>query len=123
MHRVKEECLAENQLRDLKVLVDFIYCYCKCRHGDRVKSNLGLSAEVESFLPKKIVLCDDCIELLLHGIQKRRNCPVDQKPTCRKCHIHCYSGEYRAKIREIMAFSGRKMIMRGRLDYLWHYFF
>jgi hypothetical protein len=22
-----------------------------------------------------------------------------------------------------MAYSGRKMVLRGRLDYLWHYYF
>ena len=67
--------------------------------------------------------CSECRGLLEHGLEKRRTCPLEPKPTCKNCRIHCYSREYRAKIREIMAFSGRKMILRGRLDYLWHYFF
>ena len=57
-----------------------------------------------------------------HGVKKRLACPLDPKPTCKSCHIHCYTPEQRQKIREIMAYSGRRMIMRGRLDYLWHYF-
>jgi hypothetical protein len=56
-------------------------------------------------------------------MEKRRRCPLDPKPSCKNCHIHCYSKEYRAQIREIMAFSGRRLILRGRLDYLWHYLF
>jgi hypothetical protein len=52
------------------------------------------------------------------------NCPLEaEKPTCKHCRIHCYDKTHREKVREIMSYSGRKLMMRGRLDYLWHYFF
>ena len=43
--------------------------------------------------------------------------------TCKHCHVHCYRPGHREKVREIMRFSGRHLILRGRLDLLWHYFF
>jgi hypothetical protein len=70
-----------------------------------------------------VTLCADCRALVEYALLKRRRCPLDPKPSCKHCHIHCYSKEHREQMKHIMAFSGRKMILRGRLDYLWHYFF
>jgi hypothetical protein len=111
------------QCRDLKVLVQFVRIYCQARHADAPRSPAELPEEVGTMFRRPVQLCPDCRGLLEHGLEKRRTCPLEPKPTCKNCRIHCYSREYRAKIREIMAFSGRKMILRGRLDYLWHYFF
>ena len=109
------------QRRDFKVLVDFIRVYCESRHGG--EADAPLPEELGETFGKEVRLCPGCRALLDYALLKRRNCPLDPKPSCKNCRIHCYSKEYRAMIREIMAFSGRKMVMRGRLDYLWHYFF
>jgi len=108
------------QKKDLKVLVNFIRVYCESRHGG---TDVAPCEELTVILGNVVHLCPDCRTLLGYALQKRRNCPLDPKPSCKNCRIHCYNKEYRAKICEIMAFSGKKMIMRGRLDYLWHYFF
>ena len=109
------------QLKDLRILVTFIRIYCAARHNGQ--NAAALPEELVGQFKKGIALCPACRALLDHALLKRRNCPLEPKPSCRHCHIHCYSTEYRAKIREIMAFSGRKMILRGRLDYLWHYYY
>lgn len=111
------------QLGDLKIMATFIKIYCHARHDRASQAGTDLPEELQPAFRKGLLLCPDCASLLAHGIQKRRSCPLDPKPTCKECHIHCYSREYRARIREIMAFSGRRMILRGRIDYLWHYFF
>lgn len=115
------EQLTNAQRKDLKVLIDFIRVYCAARH--REQGPVALPEGLAGRFRKDVSLCPDCQGLLTHALTKRRNCPLDPKPSCKQCHIHCYSKEYRARIREIMAFSGRRMIMRGRLDYLWHYLF
>ncbi len=117
------EQFTPKQLNDLKVMARFIEVYCHARHDRSSQALSDLPTALQPCFPKGLQLCPDCAALLDHGIRKRLNCPLDPKPTCKDCHIHCYSKEYRASIREIMAFSGRKMILRGRLDYLWHYFF
>jgi hypothetical protein len=118
-----EALLDKHQVADLKVLVRFVELYCSSRHRGTARTFEELPPEMAVVFRKPPVLCPECAELVCHGIQKRIKCPLDPKPSCKKCSIHCYSSEYRARVREIMAFSGRRMILRGRLDYLWHYFF
>lgn len=114
--------LTAAQIKDLQILASFISLFCHAHH-DRAKSG---ASEIPQFLcdagQQSRTICRDCGELLEYGINKRAVCPLQPKPACRSCHIHCYTPEYREKIRKIMAWSGRKMILRGRLDYLWHYF-
>jgi Nitrous oxide-stimulated promoter len=115
------EQFTSSQKKDIKVLVKFTEVYCGMKHGDR--SVYALESDLAGLFKHGVHLCPDCRALLDYALKKRSNCPLDPKPSCKHCHIHCYSREYRAKISEVMAFSGRRMIMRGRLDYLWHYLF
>ncbi|MBT0663787.1 nitrous oxide-stimulated promoter family protein [Geobacter pelophilus] len=115
--------LPSKQVKDLKVIVAFVSLYCRKKHHDREKVVVALPSEVGPKVSGGVNLCAVCAELVAYGIQKRKKCPLDPKPSCKNCRIHCYSGEYRARMKEIMAYSGRQMVMRGRLDYLWHYFF
>lgn len=116
------EDFTEKQQNDMKVLIAFIDIYCKTRHKKDKKPQMSLK---EAKLPVKDypVLCDECALLASYAIGKLRECPLSPKPSCKKCPIHCYSKEYRAKMKEVMAFSGKRMILRGRLDLLWHYLF
>lgn len=116
------ETLTKKQQNDMRILTDFVQVYCHARHDRSLRTPFEPPPELRHRYPKGVDLCPDCAGLLAHGIQKRRKCPLDPKPSCKHCRVHCYSKEYRAKIREVMAFSGRRMILRGRLDYLWHYF-
>lgn len=111
------EELTTKQQKDVRILVRFIELFCKAKHheGCGTVRIPGIDGEAK--------LCKDCEGLISYAVMKRKKCPLDPKPSCKHCHIHCYSKEYREKIREVMAFSGRKMLMRGRLDMLWHYFF
>lgn len=110
------------QIRDLQILADFIRLFCHAHHDRKTVGERELPEALRVAGHRDGTLCLDCAELLEHGMKKRAVCPLDPKPTCRNCHIHCYTPEYRQKIRKIMAYSGRKMILRGRIDYLWHYF-
>jgi hypothetical protein len=94
------------QEKDIRVLTTFIGTYCRGKHGSR-----------------KGELCGECSGLLDYAKQRRAKCPLDPKPDCKHCPIHCYAKAQRAKIREVMAYSGRRLLLRGRLDLLWHYFF
>jgi hypothetical protein len=48
---------------------------------------------------------------------------MDPKPACKHCPQHCYAPRYRDEIREVMRYSGRKLVMSGRVDYLVHLLF
>ncbi len=107
------EELTPQQLKELKIVARFMEVYCRAHHSDQQPDTVLTG----------FTLCGDCESLLAYAMGKRRKCPLDPKPSCKHCHIHCYSKDHRARMKEIMSFSGRHMIMRGRLDYLWHYFF
>ena len=112
--------LTPAQIADLAVLASFIGLYCKSKHANRIYQ---VPADLQRKMGKQLLLCRDCADLLEHGMKKRALCPLDPKPACKNCHIHCYTPEYRQQIRTIMAYSGKRMILKGRLDYLWHYYF
>ncbi len=60
---------------------------------------------------QKVELCSSCNELLEYVAKKLDKCPYEEnKPTCIYCKIHCYQKVERDRIREIMRFSGPKMI-------------
>jgi hypothetical protein len=117
-HALMEQ-LTNAQTKDLKLLFNFVRIYCGAKHGDQIKTNI----QVKNITVRETYLCRECAEVARHALAKRRNCLLEPKPSCKKCIVHCYGRDYRERIREIMAFSGRRMILRGRLDYLRHYFF
>ena len=114
----------ENIDKDTRILAQFIEVYCENKHPGRDKipwvPTDGYSGSIDKMSP---LLCQDCADLLNYSADRRRLCPLDPKPTCKKCEIHCYAPENRAKIREVMRFSGMQLIKRGRFDMIFHFFF
>jgi hypothetical protein len=72
---------------------------------------------------RPLELCPDCAKLAAHAFAKRMQCPLDPKPDCKHCPQHCYADKYRRQIREVMRYSGRRLVLSGRLDYLLHLLF
>ena len=97
---------AVREARALEILPRFTSVYCRSRHGG------GAGA-----------LCAECAEFLSYAAERRRRCPLDPKPSCKHCPVHCYRPGHREQVRRIMRFSGRHLILRGRLDLLWKYLF
>ena len=110
--------------RDLKVLALFIQIYCRYQHSRSDRSIVQLCThDVTAIAGKPVELCPDCKKLLAHSFVKRSHCPLNPKPMCKHCPCHCYHPKYREQIRQVMKYSGRNMVMRGRLDYLLHLLF
>lgn len=107
--------------RDLRTLARFIEVYCGYWHKDQPRSEPSLKGhDLTALLGRPIVLCEGCRKLLAHAVYKRSHCPLQPKPACKRCPRHCYHPLFRKQIREVMKFSGRRLVLRGRLDYLWH---
>ncbi|NLH48678.1 MAG: nitrous oxide-stimulated promoter family protein [Myxococcales bacterium] len=92
--------------KDQRILRRFVGIYCRAKHG-------GAKNE----------LCRDCADLLAYALRRLEACPLDPKPSCKKCPVHCYRAAERKKMREVMRFSGMQLIKHGRLDWLARYFF
>lgn len=119
MHGERE--ITKKERADIKILLRFVEIYCRENHNGSKKPFSYKFFDIKEIEKKEIFLCPECTKLIAYGLTMRLKCPHDPKPMCKKCHIQCYRGEYKSKIREVMKFSGIYLIKRGRLDLLYHY--
>ncbi len=113
---------AKHLRKDLRTLALFIRIYCAAKHGGREPVALR-GFDLVAITGNPLDLCPECTKLLHHAFVKRQHCPYDPKPACKHCPSHCYAEAYRRKIREVMRFSGRRLLWSGRLYYIWHLLF
>lgn len=110
--------------RDIRTLVRFIELYCRHKHaGEQRQPVQTRVCDLAELTGGDVKLCPECTKLLMHASVKRSHCPMDPKPSCKHCPNHCYHPTYRQQIRTVMAYSGRRMVLTGRLDYLIHLLF
>lgn len=85
--------IKDKREREKAVVELMIVLYCKKQHKCREK------------------LCADCNALLEYARMRSDRCPfMETKTFCSNCKIHCYKPEMREKIRQVMKFSGPRMI-------------
>lgn len=112
-------CCNAQQKKDIRLIGKFVEVYCAGKHTGAEHVPVALPGGLGDRS-----LCPECRLFLEYAIVKRLKCPLEaEKPSCKHCRIHCYDKTHREKVREIMSYAGRKLMMRGRVDYLWHYFF
>lgn len=112
------QTMTRQMLKDIKVIGKFTEVWCDGHQhsGRQLRAVPGSDMQLQ--------LCPACAEFFSYAVLKRQKCPLEaEKPSCKHCRIHCYAPQQRALVRQIMAWSGKRMLLRGRLDYLWHYFF
>jgi len=119
---IKRGQISEREKADIKTLMKFVGIFCHENHNEEKVAFSFKLLDLKEITKKEIALCPDCSRLLAYGLTMRLKCPHDPKPMCKKCETQCYHGEYRAKIREVMKFSGMYLVKHGRLDMLYHYF-
>lgn len=86
-----------------KTVAKMIRIYCAAKHG--VKDGL----------------CPECAALNEYAEKRLERCTYgEDKPTCEKCPIHCYKPDMKARIQEVMRFSGPRMLFRSPLMTLHH---
>ena len=83
MKRIKEE---------QHVVEQMIRLYCRKKEGNNE-------------------LCPGCQELLQYATERLERCRFgEDKPTCKKCPIHCYRPLMKRRMREVMRWAGPRMI-------------
>lgn len=113
------ETITKQQKKDIRLIGKFVEVYCSGKHPGSEHTCVALPADLG-----ERVVCPECASFLEYAVTKRLKCPLEaEKPTCKHCRIHCYDKLRREKVREVMSYAGRKLMMRGRIDYIWHYFF
>lgn len=61
-------------------------------------------------------LCAECAELRAYTRARLKRCPFQgDKPTCANCAVHCYRPDMRERVRQVMRYSGPRMLLRHPL--------
>lgn len=80
--------------REKETVSKMIKIYCRKKHGT------------------KKGLCPECAKLEEYAKLRSDKCPfMETKTFCSNCKVHCYKPEMREKIREVMRFSGPRMLL------------
>lgn len=109
--------------KDIKILKLFFNVYCENMHKNRGRLPVKKAGIIKEYLEDDIELCKECEREFLYSITKRIICPFEPKPPCKKCPSICYSERHRAFMRKMMRFSGKYLILHGRIDLIFKYFF
>lgn len=66
-------------------------------------------------------MCPVCQELSDYAKLRSHKCPfMEQKTFCANCKVHCYKPEKREQIRQVMRFSGPRMLLHHPILAIWH---
>jgi len=77
--------------RELKTIAAMIDLFCRKNHGSPMR-------------------CTQCADLFAYVAARLERCPHgEDKPTCARCEIHCYSPEMRSRIARVMRYSGPRL--------------
>ncbi len=83
---------------EVEVIKLMTQIYCKGKHTDREKND---------------ELCQECQDFVNYAIKRLSCCPFgEEKPVCKKCKIHCFQKDWKAKAKEVMAYSGPRLIFK-----------
>lgn len=97
MNKVEKKRLKEQQTIEKMILL-----YCKKNHHTSK-------------------LCPECQKLLDYAKARSRRCPfMEEKTFCAHCKVHCYKPEMRERIRQVMRYSGPRMLIYDSKTALWH---
>mgnify|MGYP000009389462 FL=1 len=89
------------------VVEEMIRLYCRKNHL-KEKRQKGL-------------MCPECQDLLNYARLRSKKCPfMKEKTFCANCKVHCYKPEMREKIRQVMRFSGPRMLLYHPVLAIWH---
>ncbi len=81
--------------REKETIEIMVRLYCKLNHNNKN-------------------LCHDCSSILDYANLRIDKCPygIENKPACNSCPTHCYAKNQKEKIKEIMRFSGPRMMFK-----------
>ncbi|MDD5758041.1 MAG: nitrous oxide-stimulated promoter family protein [Desulfobulbaceae bacterium] len=92
--------------RERKTIQAMIGLFCQHHHGER-----------------KETLCNECQELQEYALLRLRHCPFQEgKTSCGNCLRHCYKPDMRDRVRNLMRFSGPKMLWVHPILAIFHLF-
>ena len=94
--------IEKKRQREKETVAFMIELYCRKKHGSK------------SLYPK-------CKELKDYAFMRSDKCPfMETKTFCSNCKVHCYKKDMQDKIKEVMRFSGPRMIFYHPIQAISH---
>ena len=88
-----QQLLADKREREKRVVAQMIQLYCSKQHHNGA------------------TLCKECSCLLSYANERIDHCPfIKEKTFCSNCRVNCYRPDMREQIRQVMRFSGPRML-------------
>lgn len=119
--------IEKNKIYEKKIVKEMIYIYCRKHNNTFIRRFLFKKHIGNEFFHNKDngdYLCDDFTEVLEYVFDRIDNCKfIEEKTFCSNCKSCCYSPKMRNKIRDIMKFSGKRMLFRHPILTLKHLYF
>lgn len=98
------EPIERKRQREKRVVREMIGVYCRGHHGT-----------------KKGELCGTCAALAAYAEERSDKCPfMESKTFCSNCKVHCYKPDMREAIRQVMRYSGPRMLFHHPVMALRH---
>ena len=99
--------LARKRAEEAEMVSQMIALWCRAHH-DAAPDDLANTVRLGRH---DIRLCPSCAELRDYAIARIKRCPhMDTKTFCSACPTHCYKPQMRERIREVMRWSGPRML-------------
>ena len=92
----------EEEKRTIEYMISY---YCKKKH-------------------KSKTLCEDCLSLKKYANDRIDHCPfMESKTFCSNCKVHCYKADMRIKVKEVMRYSGPRMLFHKPIMVIRHMYY
>lgn len=96
--------MAKRRARETRTVSQMIALYCAGNHADRPRDHTAVCGEP---------VCSECAELDAYAALRTARCrKMDVKTNCDSCPNHCYKPEMRERIRQVMRYSGPRMLTK-----------
>ena len=103
----KMDRIEKKRQKEQRVVDEMIRLYCRKHHVKEERQAGGL--------------CPVCQELSDYARLRSQKCLfMKEKTFCANCKVHCYKPEKREQIREVMRFSGPRMLLYHPGLAVWH---
>ena len=103
----KTNKIEKKRRKEQYVVDEMIRLYCRKNHTESDRQGESM--------------CPDCRSLSEYAKLRSQNCPfMEEKTFCSNCKVHCYKPEMREKIRQVMRFSGPRMLLYHPILAIWH---
>lgn len=116
--------------QEKEVVSQMIKLYCRKNHQTKqhnVKNHQTKQHDAKGYNTKQNhaenELCAECQELLDYATMRSDHCPfMETKTFCSNCKVHCYKPDMKKRIRQVMRFSGPRMLLYHPLMVMRHMF-